>query len=58
MSPVYWGIVTGLVSMVVLLFVCLEILYRGVPQAMGTGGTPAEDSADKKKTGRGAKHAA
>jgi len=27
MSGVYWGIVTGLLAMVVTLFVCIDILY-------------------------------
>lgn len=40
MSGVYWGIVTGLLAMVVTLFVCIDILYGrqgGSSEALGDG---------------------
>ena len=56
MPVVYWGIITGLVALVVLFFVCLEILYRGAPRVTDLEGS--EDSGEKDAVGRGSKHAA
>jgi hypothetical protein len=47
MSGVYWGIVTGLLSMIVLLFVCMEILSRGKPRAAGLDDRQGEGQAEK-----------
>lgn len=38
MSAVYWGIVAGLVAMVVTLFVCLGLMY---PKTKGSSTAPS-----------------
>jgi hypothetical protein len=42
MSWGYWGIVAGLLSMVTVLFVCMEILYAHAKRGLGEAGEPLE----------------
>jgi hypothetical protein len=42
MSWGYWGIVAGLLSMVMLLFVCMEILYAHARKGLSEEGGPIE----------------
>lgn len=47
MSGVYWGIVTGLLAMVGILFVCIDILY-GVQG--GSSDAPADGLGESNQT--------
>lgn len=42
MSWGYWGIVAGLLSMVMLLFVCMEILYARANRGLNEADEPVE----------------
>lgn len=42
MSWGYWGIVAGLLSMVTMLFVCMEILYAQASRGLDESGKPIE----------------
>jgi hypothetical protein len=42
MSWGYWGIVAGLLSMVTVLFVCMEILYAHARTGLGESGESIE----------------
>ncbi|HEX2055701.1 MAG TPA: hypothetical protein VHF07_04355 [Nitrospiraceae bacterium] len=42
MSWGYWGIVAGLLSMVMVLFVCMEILYAHARKGLGEEGESIE----------------
>jgi hypothetical protein len=42
MSWGYWGIVAGLLSMVMVLFVCMEILYAHARKGLSEEGGPVE----------------
>jgi hypothetical protein len=46
MSWGYWGIVAGLLSMVVVLFVCMEILYAHARKGLSEEGGPIEGRTD------------
>jgi uncharacterized membrane protein len=45
MSWGYWGIVGGLLSMVIVLFVCMEILYAHARKGLDELGEPIEGRA-------------
>jgi hypothetical protein len=42
MSWGYWGIVAGLLTMVLMLFVCMEILYAYARRGLNEEGEPIE----------------
>ena len=56
MSWGYWGIVGGLLSMVIMLFACMEILYAHARKGLDASGEPIEGQATNAPT-RG-RHAA
>ncbi len=54
MSGVYWGIVTGLLAMVVMLFACIDILYGAEKRsstALGDGIDESNETAGSTSTG-------
>ncbi|HJR78019.1 MAG TPA: hypothetical protein VJ805_13645 [Nitrospiraceae bacterium] len=57
MSWGYWGIVAGLLTMVVTLFVCIEILYAQARRGLNEEGEPIEGEGRTTET-RASRHAA
>jgi hypothetical protein len=56
MSWGYWGIVGGLLSMVIVLFVCMEILYAHARKGLDESSEPMEGRATDTPTA--SRHAA
>lgn len=56
MSWGYWGIVGGLLSMIIVLFVCLEILYAHAGKGLDESSEPIEGRATDAPTA--SRHAA
>lgn len=55
----YWGIVAGVVTMLAILFVCMELLYAGAKGAARGNGSGGDESRDRSRTAASdAKHAA
>jgi hypothetical protein len=55
-SWVYWGIVTGLVTLVAMLFVCVDVTYSNAKgsrhASAGAAGGPIDASKDASAAGR------
>jgi hypothetical protein len=60
MSIVYWGIVSGVISMVALLFFCIAVMPAAKGQAGGLGdlGMTGEDHSGDEAIVSGSRHAA
>jgi hypothetical protein len=54
MSPVYWGIVFGLLTMVATLFICVDILYskpKGSPKIVSEQADESGQAVTQPSTG-------